>query len=208
MTIQDIINMAKYGELKQLPVANDDIAVISFINLGLIELYKRFILKTEEIIITLGVPTVPEDDYQMISDTIYELPANSMYIVDAYEEDGVPIPINEEKNLLTINTVAWNRIQVPTPTFDANISIIYVASPILFTKNNLEEQLPIPAQLFEALLHYIGYRAHGSFNGLINAENNTHYQRFERSCNKAKEEGLITADGLSTINRLNDKGFA
>ena len=207
MTVQDIMTIAKYGELKQLPVARDDIAVISFINLGLIELYKRFILKTEEVVIHLGVTNTVDDNYKMISDTIYELPDDCMYIVAVYEEDGTEAAINEEEDLLSINTIAWNRIQVPLATYEANISVIYVASPIWLSADNLAEQLPLPQQLTEALLHYIGYRAHGSFDGLINAENNTHYQRFERSCNKAKEDGLITADGISSTKRLDKKGF-
>lgn len=208
MTLQELIDMAVYGELKQLEIKNDNDAVVSFVNLGIIELYKRFVLKTEEVIITLGVATAPEDDYQMISDTIYELPSDCMYLVGAFEEDGNKIPINDEDNLYTINTVSWNQIQVPTPTLDANISIIYVSSPTLLSSATLDAVIPVPVQLVEALLHYIGYRGHGSVDGLINTENNTHYQRFERSCNRAKEDGLVTADSLSTITRFTNKVFA
>ncbi|MCF6331051.1 MAG: hypothetical protein L3I99_05830 [Sulfurimonas sp.] len=208
MTIQEIITMARYGELKQVSIGEDDNAVVSYINLGNIELYKRFTLQTDEVIIELGVATDQSSPYQMISDTVYEMPSGFMYIVGAYEENGARIPINEEDDALSINTISWNRIQIPSSSANANISIIYVSSPRLFTSLDLLEQLPLPPQLYEALLHYIGYRAHGSVDGLINEENNTHYQRFERSCNRAKADGLITSDSFESTAKFKKRGFA
>ena len=42
MTVQDVITYVKYSELSQLAIKDDSVAVMSFINLGMIELYKRF----------------------------------------------------------------------------------------------------------------------------------------------------------------------
>ena len=85
------------------------------------------------------------------------------------------------------------------------ISLIYVAAPVLLTTADLSKTLPIPPQLYEALLHYIGYRAHGALDGNIQAENSTHYQRFEASCQRAKESGMYTSDSME-MNR-DMKGF-
>ena len=65
--------------------------------------------------------------------------------------------------------------------------------------------LPVPLQLTEALLHYIGYRAHGAMNGSIEAETNTHYQRFEASCQRAIAQGMYTSDSLEMHRDM--KGF-
>ncbi len=197
MTVQEVINLAVKGELKKIAVKSDTDSIVSYINLGMIELYKRFPLDTEEIIITLGEPTLPEDSYTMVSSTIYKMPSDHMYITGAYEEDGSEISINKEDDPFSIMTISWNKIQVPVATDGANISIIYVRTPALIgtTDEDLEADIELPAQLIEALLHYVGYRGHGSIDGNIQAENNTHYQRFEASVNRAKVLGVVTQDG-------------
>ena len=52
MTVQQIIDMAKAGELKNLVLDTD--TILAALNLGIIELYKRFPLRVEEAIVTLG----------------------------------------------------------------------------------------------------------------------------------------------------------
>ena len=202
MTTQTVIDMAANGELKNLAVKTDTNAILAYINLGLIELYKRFPLKVNEQIIELqdGVDT-------------YTLPNDCMWIVAAYDE--VPedstavvsvVPINEEDNPLSINTVSWNKIQVPLTINGAYISIIYVAAPDTIDSTMLGDHIDLPPQMLEALLHYVGYRAHGSVDGNVQAENNTHYQRFEASCARIEQRGMITSDDLDMYAR-DMKGF-
>jgi len=186
-------------------VRKDDIdAVVGFINLGLIELYKRFPISTKEYIITIvnGVAT-------------YTMPDDFMWIVDAYGElrtssnltEVNRLPINEEDNEFSVNTVGWNMVQIPTATGGEHISLIYVAQPVKVTAATLNDQLPLPEQMMEALLNYIGYRGHGSVDGKINTESNTHYQRFEASVARVQLEGMFTPESLSMVNRIRDKGF-
>jgi len=208
MTVEKVIDLAVKGELKKLAVKDDTDSIISFINLGMIELYKRFPLDTEEVIIELGRVTDNNDSYERISDTVYKLPNDLMYISAAYEEDGTEISINKEDDPLSIMTISWNKIQVPVATSGAYISVIYVKEPelIVNTPATLAEDIELPVQLVEALLHYIGYRGHGSIDGNIQAENNTHYQRFEASVQRAKTLGVMTADGPLSRN-VQEKGW-
>ena len=194
--------MAANGELKNLAVKTDTDAILAYLNLGLIELYKRFPLKTNEYLVELveGVD-------------IYTLPSDCMWIVAAYDEvpedspDVVSIvAINEEDNPMSINTVSWDKIQVPVTLNGAYISIIYAAAPDAIDNTMLDEEIDLPPQMLEALLHYVGYRAHGSVDGNVQAENNTHYQRFEASCNRIEQRGMITSDDLNMYAR-NMKGF-
>ena len=69
-----------------------------------------------------------------------------------------------------------------------------------------EADVALPTVLLEPLLHYIGYRAHGAVNGSIQAENSTHYTRYEAACNKVLEMGGLPADDNSTT-ALYRKGF-
>jgi hypothetical protein len=208
MRVDDLIQMAQNSELRTLAVAQDEKVIIGYINLGLVELYKRFPVETKEVLITL------EGDSE-----IYILPEDCMYLIAAYGE--VPeytdilvneLPVNEEDNPLSINTVAWNKIQVPASIEGQVISLIYAASPELIrydeeTGAHNYQDIPLPASLLEALLHYIGYRAHAAVDGNIQAENNTHYTRFEASCSRIESLGTFTRDDLCMSNRVSDRGF-
>lgn len=203
MTVQDVITLAQQGELKNIKVKTDTDSVLGFINLGMIELYKRFPLKTEEHIITLVEGT-----------DIYTMPSDYMWMLTAYEEvdensDEVVkvVPINEEDNPYSINTVSWNKVQVPVNVDGAYISIIYVAQPAILTQANLNDDIDLPPQMIEALLNYIGYRGHGSLDGAINAENNTHLMRFEASCKRIVKEGMFTPDDMSTNKKFYSGGW-
>jgi hypothetical protein len=208
MRVDDLIQMAQNSELRTLAVAQDEKVVIGYINLGLVELYKRFPVETKEVLITL------EGDSE-----IYILPEDCMYLIAAYGE--IPeytdmlvneLPINEENNPLSINTIAWNKIQVPASIEGQVISLIYAASPELIrydeeTGAHNYQDIPLPASLIEALLHYVGYRAHAAVDGNIQADNSTHYTRFEASCGRVESLGTFTRDDLCMSSRVSDRGF-
>ena len=109
MTVRQVIDLAGTSELNGLMIAGKDEVVLGFINLGVLELYKRFALRNEEYIIELvdGVD-------------IYTMPANYMWAVAAYGEVDIrstetvnQLPINEEDNPLSVNSVGWNKLQIP-----------------------------------------------------------------------------------------------
>jgi hypothetical protein len=219
MTAQEVITLAQAGELRQLSpsIKNDDATVVGFINLGLIELYKRFTLRTEEAIITLvDGKTIYKLDG---TDTDVVLSGNDlMYVIAAYGDgdstgdyttDDFSLPLNVEDNPYSVNTVGYDSVQVPLITDGATISLIYAAKPTPVDVNDLSIAIDVPDQFVEALLHYVGYRGHGSMDGEVQAENNTHYMRFEASCLKIKELGVgIMADDVNTDSRISTRGFA
>lgn len=201
MTVLQVIDLAKSSELKQLSIKDDNSVILGYINLGLIELYKRFPLKVEETVIAL------QD-----SQDIYSLPTDCMWLVAAYGEvpesspDRVNVlPINEEDEPDSINTISWNKVQIPLSVTGGYVSLIYVASPTYIL--DVDSELDLPVQLVEALLHYVGYRAHSSQTGDSNAENNVHYQRFESSCERIIRLGMFTNDDLSMKRRVENGGF-
>lgn len=203
MTIQQVIDLARGRELKQLAIKDDIPTVLGYYNMGLIELYKRFPLKVEEHIIEL-------QDGQ----SIYTLPSDFMWIVAAYGEvspsssDSVNIlPINEEDAPESINTVSWNKVQIPLSIAGSYVSIIYVANPPYVTETNLADNVDFPIQLLEALVHYIGFCGHVSQNGSADKENNVHYQRFVASCELVRTMGMFNTDDVSMNKRIETRGF-
>jgi hypothetical protein len=212
MTVQQVISLAKNGELQQLAINENTDAIIGFINLGLLELYKRFTLKTDEALVHLVEGKIiysldgTDPDVEM-GDT------SLMYIVSVLGgiESGrelEELSLNDSENPYSINTVNYTDIQVPVVTEGAMLSVIYASKPTYVDATNLAAEIDIPDQLVEPLLHYIGYRGHGSVDGNIQTESNTHYMRFEASCNKAKELGVgIPADDITMETRLYTRGF-
>jgi hypothetical protein len=192
MTVGDIVTQLKYGELRSIAIKDDNEAIVSYINLSLIVLYGRFNLLTSEYIIDL------QDNI-----TEYVMPADYVNIEVATLEDGTNLPINDEVTFNGVNQVSYNTIQYPNPVTGTTLSVIYSASPASITYDStdastiaasLAQVVPLPSSLVEPLLHYVGYRAHGSMDGNIKAENNTHYMRYEASCKRIDNLGLVRRD--------------
>ncbi len=203
MTIEQVIELAKVSELNGLAVANNTTAILGFLNLGMLELYKRFSLKVEETIIELQ---------DMVD--VYTMPSNYMWIVAAYGEVDIrsnetvnELPINEEDNPLSINTVGWNKIQVPLSVTGAYVSVIYVARPEMYLESDLDIEVDLPPQMLEPLLAYIGYRANATIDSGVQTEDNAWYIRFDSSCNKIRQESMINSDDMFMTNRLSKRGF-
>ena len=218
MTANEVITLAKAGELLQLSPAikDDNNVLVGFINLGMTELYKRFTLRTEEAVITL------QD-----GKTIYKLDGTDtdvvltggkvMYVIAAYGDgesradysvDDPILPLNVEDNPYSINMIGYDQVQIPLITASAVISLIYQAFPTKVTIDTLDAELDIPDQFVEPLLHYMGYRGHGSMDGEIQTESNTHYMRFEASCDKIRTLGVgITSDDINMDSRISLRGF-
>jgi hypothetical protein len=204
MLVSDVINDAKYGELQQLAVKSDDNAILSYINLGMLELYKRFGLRTEDAIITLSAHNTIYTLDGELSNVDMPSDGDLLYIVGIYDEYGDIVELNNEDDPNSVLTISYDTLQVPNPSDGTYLSVIYVAAPTRLTAPT--DKVRLPASLYEALLHYIGYRGHGSVDGNVSTENNTHYMRFEKSCLTAREYGLITADEIP-YRRVNTKGF-
>lgn len=203
MTVRQVIELAKVSELNGLKVAGNDTAILGFLNLGVLELYKRFSLKVEEYIIELDE-----------SVGVYTMPSDYMWIIAAYGEVDVKsvetvneLPINEEDNPLSINTVGWNKLQVPLSVNGAFVSIIYVARPAMYELSELDSTLDLPPQMIEPLLAYIGYRANASIDSGVQTEDNAWYIRFNNSCDKIRQESMINSDDMFMSSRLSKRGF-
>ena len=214
MTIQEAIDMAKRGKLKNSNIVNNDAAILDTLNLGLVELYKRFPLRVDEAIITLRDG---KTEYKMDgTDVDVSMPDNSqfMWIVAAYQEVTdevevnkvltVQIPVNEEENPLSIQTVAWNTIQIPTVNDGAYVSLIYTAAPDLLTASDLTVALPLPPQMLEPLMEYMCYQANSTLDAEVDTDK--YYQRFEASCSRIELRGMTTSDDLDMSDRQL-KGF-
>ena len=208
MVVQEIINLARYSELANTALGKDTTdntsIIVSFLNMGMIELYTRFTLKEEEHIITRVAGT-----------TMYDLPADFMYPMSAFkevdetsEDQDEEIAINDEEDTNSIFFPNHKQVQIPSSVEGNQVSIIYVAKPEKYTATSLQAEVDLPEVLVDCLLHYIGYKAHLGMRGDAQAENNAHYMRFERAVMKAKELGVTPSrDSYRMPTRIGDRGF-
>lgn len=233
MTVRDVITLAQSGELFQLSptIRDNDNTIVAFINLGLIEIYKRFSILTDEAIITLkdGKTIYKMDGSDTTTVTLGNatIPCVAlgthryMNMIAAYEVNGFSteydqgvtlLPINEEDDKYSINTISYNEIQIPLIMQEDQISIMYNAFPpkiVAGTTGWDTKEVPLPDQFIECLLHYIGYRGHGAMNGDTQNDSNTHYMRFEASCNMVKMLGVgVTPDDIEMRTRVYNRCFA
>lgn len=224
MLLTTVLSQARNAELKTLsPKDKTDSVIIGYINLALIALYSRFFIKTEEALIALetGRTLYKLDGTDAAVTVRGQAIANDsfMAIVNAFNELGEELDINDTNSPLGVFTPSFDTLQVPYSTDGAFVAVIYRENPLLLDAGTLCDAttgellvaqntatIPLPMQLLEPLLHYIGYRAHGSVDGAMKEENNTHYMRYVSSCTKIEDLGTISLTNLQSRN-VTDKGF-
>ncbi len=205
MNISEAIDLLQEAELKQLKIKDDKKVILGFINLGILEIYKRFNLWEKEAIIT----TVTGKHLYKLDGTDTDVAIDLsdhqfMMIEQMFDEDGTELVLNDELDPLSVTTPRYNEVEFVDVTDGAEIGAIYRAAPVFLLHE--KQQIPLPPQFFEALFHYVGYRGHGSVKGDLKSENNSHYQRFEKSCASVEYHGLFIQDDLQST-KFEDRGF-
>jgi len=205
MKLSLIISQARSGELKSLSIKDKtDAVIVNYVNLALVALYGRFSLSSKEAIITLqdgkGLYKLDGTDADVEVDGATISEDDVIKILNAFNEDG-EVGINNEYDDYGIYTPSYDSVQIPSAVSGNYISIIYKANPVLIeyeegVTDPTTVNVRLPMSLLEPLLHYVGYRAHGSVDGNIDSENNTHLMRYEASCNKVEQLGLVPSDSL------------
>jgi len=227
MLLSQIFDHLTYGELSQLSMGGahesgivDESypAVVSHLNLGLIELYKRFPIKVKTIDIQQYAAI---DTYILAADygqagsqgTLYLLDAADPFVDtvlkiesitdDKEETDGKDLPLNDFNDEDSLHTVAYNSFKVPEPDDITIMTASFRAAHDIISATDLDPtvvEVHIPYSLLEALIYFMASRAHSSVP-LLDGQNegNVYLQKFEASCKKVEELSLITNDNTSNV---------
>jgi hypothetical protein len=204
LILEDVIHLAKYSELSSVAIKDDTMAILSFINLGIVELYKRFPIKRVEHVISIEE-----------NQTLYSMPSDFMYATSAFQKVmdneklvNQDISINNELFDNSIFFPTYNQVQIPESLDIEEITVVYVPKPVKYTRDSLEQDIDLPEVLIDCLLSYVGYKGHLGIRSDSQSENNSHALRFERSIKKAKELGVCpSTDYYRSTNKINSKGF-
>ena len=234
MLLIDLFDQLAYGELAKISLGGDptigilekDYAnIISHINLGLTELYKRFPLKKDEIAIQL------EDDmqtYMLHSDYALSNTASAKpvkYLIDSEEspftdtvlkieqvidEDGGVLYLDDINQTWSVYSPSYNTIQVPYASSELAVTVTYRADheriPAIGVDVNTYD-VPIPLSHLEPLLYYIASRIHTTLPTLDGiSKGNDYLAKFEAACKKIEDLSLTNKANPSN-HKLHNRGF-
>jgi hypothetical protein len=238
LTLKEIFEYLTYGELANLPIGNlvgEEISpdhyqqIISYINLGVKELYKRFWLSSNELFIRLnddiefyelsreyaqqnGSSTKPD---RYILDSADNLFTDGILEIErVFDEDRTELPLNDLNDDDSLFTPTYKTLQVP-PAWreehdDVYLIVHYRKVPPKITyvagMDPADVTIDIPEGLLEALLAYVGYRAYIAVGGPeAQQEAMLHQQRFETSCTMAQAVGIGITTGLTNLKLDNNQ---
>jgi len=215
MLISEVITLARSSEIKQLKISEDDIALLGFVNLGVLEIHKRFGLIRAEVPIALvsGVTTYTLDGQD--ANVPIDLSKHEFIKIEAIDNaKGIPVTINNKQRPLplkinkegySVTTPEVNVIKIPTAVkLPETLTVGYRVSPKFAVAHT--ETLLVPVQFIEAVILYIAYKAQLSVKAGIKDENNTYFLRFDAECKRIRAEGLYVEDDLSST-KFEDRGF-
>lgn len=238
MTLLELLKDLTYGELSQLKIGNllpgEDQSepdptryeqIMSHINMGLKEIYKRFFLLSREVYIqqyeqisvyTLSskyaqTNTASLEPIKYIMDTV-DAPFldDTLKIEEVYDEDGNRLPLNDITEVTSIYTPSYRSIQIPEPNNENTLSVQYRACHprVIYTPDMdpADIEIVLPNSLHEALLYYVASRGFSALGGDQGQEGGDYYKKFENSCRMVDELGLeIQAE--PGIWRFDDAGW-
>lgn len=197
MLVSEVIEYAKNSELKQLSSKDDNSVVMSYIRLGIIELYKRFNLSIKVEV----VRTKPDIK-------VYDLRQGDVNtVLQIYDSEGKKLEFKRVSgdDLYNITQLTPTSFLFKTPK-EEDILFLYKASPTLPT--SVEDSLELPYDMLEALLNYVGHKGQASMNKQSNIQAPTvnYYNLFEKSCYELEQRGY-SMDIFSIDTNIRDKGF-
>ena len=231
MLLSEIFEYLTYGELAQISLGGGQLGevgilpenypkVVTNINLGLIELHKRFPIKQDEVVIQLyshisddylrkeyaQSNTASPEPYKYIMDATLKIPfaENIVLIRHVYDEVGDEFPLNDVDDTTSLYTPEQDILQVPYPDNENTLSVVYRAGPIKINHIGLSDpstiRVDISQQYLEALCAYVAHRIFLSLNlGEGNAEANTHLVKFETACARITNLGVTVVESNTNL---------
>lgn len=236
MLVGDILDSLTFGELSQLSIGGSDLGEINYksypqlinaINVGVLEIHKRFSLKlksfqlqhllgtTKYNLSTDHAVTDPAVATKYILDTVDNPFSNDILaLLSATDELGTPYGLNDTNadNLYTFSIFTYDRESLVIP-FDLQqttniIDFTYRATPTRLVADNVVPEtsvIDLPDQFLEPLLNYVAYRMFAGINS-NSPDSISYYGKFEASIKMIERiEGYGKQAGNS--DRLNANGW-
>lgn len=221
MKVSQFLSFVRDSELSNLSSNSfTDDRLISFMNLGIIELSKRFRLATK-------VETIQTSMYTHIYTLRHSDVINILDIIDSTGKSLIPQRTSDSESydykLMSNNSFLLKRkfdyvdsithtkvkggeledlqeVQAP------DLSLVVVYSAIADLVADKEDDLPIPELFIEALMSYVGYKLYRSLG--VNGQNDSSekWKVFEYCCSLVTNSSFAGNDAILG-NSVQSKGF-
>ena len=222
MKVSPFLSIVRDSELSNLSSNSfTDDRLISFINLGIIELSKRFRLATK-------VETIQTSMYTHIYTLRHSDVINILDIIDSTGKSLNPQRASDSENydykLMSSNSFLLKRKfdYVDSITYTTNRggdkienlqdvpapdhSLVVVYSAIADLVMDEEDDLPIPELFIEALMSYVGYKAYRTLGANGQSDSSEKWKVFEYCCSLVTNSSYAGND-IILGKSVQSKGF-
>ena len=233
MQLSKFMEMLSLGTLSQVNLGfnsdegvtpNNYPTVVAAIELGLLDLYSRFAIKTEEVILRqydhiflyelnrkFAISNTDSAEvYKYILDSVGNPFKQRVLRIDAvYDGEGTCYALNDSKHCDSLYTPYPTTLQIPCPKHPNTMHLMCrVAHDELVVDCVLEQELYVPLGLVNCLITYVKAKILES-RPTIEARNESMLlmQQYEQLCFQADAFGMVTSDQTSNT-KLRDRGWA
>lgn len=205
MLVKDFLTLCRVGVTKQFSL--DETSLFAFLNLGITELHKKFDLVMREQIIEVNSA---RKEYTLLPDVmqVTAVYTDAKFLtldIALSSSEVVSMPLNDDNDPFSVYTPTKGVLMVSYPKDGQVISVLYKASPYVYTPADLENELDIEAQYISPLVMYMGYLAN---LGLEAAPGQimTLLGLFNQACTEIEHYGLNPSSTIVN-DKLNMRGF-
>jgi hypothetical protein len=222
MKLQEVFDQLSAGEFSQLSIGGAAAGVIDetnyskvigHVNLGLTALYRRFNLKTGNLVLRME-----EDRYMYQLHSSMAVSKGGTYLIDTVlepflddiikvervvDEVAVDLPLNDAADSMSVFTPSSLRLSVPIELTLQDLLIVYRADhPKIVVGDSFmspeDVELELPPTHLEALLYYVASRVNNpiGMNNEFHA-GNSYAAKYEMVCKQLEEGGLQVDKGES-----------
>ena len=183
-TLQDVTDSLVHGELDQLDAGNEFTRcgiqsgmkpeeiprIISFINMGLTNLYTKFTLKTKQLVLEMNSGTVlyhltpahaqssaeGTGDKYILDSADAPFTGDILSLIAVYNACGHEVPIGDLRDCCSVFYPAWNQLQVPNPVDGEQLTLLYRAKAERIPVDApMDTVIDLPDVLWECLNFYV-----------------------------------------------------
>jgi len=219
LKLKDLFTLLAAGDLSNVSLGRDSYGeineteypkVIGAINLGLVELCKRFRLLENELLLhvtpatslyylrdanVVGLVPSPTRYIELLSG---QSSVNIIEVTGVFDSAGNEIIINNRHTTPSIVQAATDTLRFSGLTAATTYNVVYQAHPDKIDLNTAYSSetciLPVPDAVIEPLMFYVAHRIYkpgGVNNSAANADKSAGYQQqYELSCQKIELLGL------------------
>lgn len=222
MLLKEILTRLCEGEFSDLalgyqvdeaPLAHEYGKLVRHVDMGLLELHKRFPLRILEVMVQqyehisryelhsrfshLNTTSIEPTKYIIDSSSYPFVDSEFLCVESVYDEVGCKLPLNDLMNENSVFTSGYNSIQVMNPNPNNAFLVQFKAAHgnLDSVKGPEEVEVNLPHSHLEALLYYVASRVLAPTHV---EESNNYLLKFEQSCNKLVELNIRNEDNTSS----------